>query len=259
MKASPPADREFVDEVVALIRRAGQFTLDYFESADLRTESKFDGTPVTDADRGAERLIRQYIERNYPQDSVLGEEEGHSPGSSDRTWYVDPIDGTKAFTRGVPLYSNLISVEDAHGPLVAAINIPALREIVYAGRGLGCWRNDNRAHVSAHSELAGSYMMTSAYDDWPTSTLEATRRARMNMRTWGDGYGYALVATGRAEIMFDPIAAPWDLAPMPLVIAEAGGTFTDLSGERRIDGGSGVATNTLVHAAALELLDEGPH
>lgn len=251
---TPPADRSLVHEAVALAREAGQLTLRWFRSADLGVDRKGDGTPVTEADRGAERLVRERLAATYPDDEVIGEEEPDTEGSSGRRWIIDPIDGTKAFTHGVPLYSTLLAVEDEHGPAVGVIDLPALGETVWAGRGHGCWAGTEPAHVSRRDRLAGSYLTTSGFDHWAEDVLLAVRRSGMAMRTWGDGYGYALVATGRVEAMVDPVAARWDLAAMPVLIGEAGGRFSDLSGDERSDGGNGVATNGLLHEDVLALL-----
>jgi histidinol phosphatase-like enzyme (inositol monophosphatase family) len=248
------ADPTLVDDAVRLARRAGDATLRWFRSAELGVDTKADGTPVTDADRTAERLVRSWLEVNYPDDAVVGEEETDRPGSSGRRWIVDPIDGTKAFTHGVPLFSTLLAVEDEHGPAVGVIHLPALRETVWAGRGLGCFANGQPAQVNGRRSLSGAYVMASAVDHWPGRSLEALHATGAIVRTWGDGYGYALVATGRADAMVDPVVAPWDLAPMPVILSEAGGRFTDFAGVTRIDGGSGVASNGLVHDELLPVL-----
>ena len=133
----PPTDPELVDEAVELARMAGELTLRYFRADDLDVDLKGDGTPVTAADRGAERLVREELARRHPDDGVLGEEEAELVGTSGRRWVLDPIDGTKAFTRGVPLYTNLLAVEDEHGLAVGVVNVPALGETVWAGRGPG--------------------------------------------------------------------------------------------------------------------------
>ncbi len=226
-----PVDPELVTEAVELARMAGELTLRYFRSAGLAIDEKGDGTPVTAADRGAERLLREELARRHPDDGVLGEEEAELVGTSGRRWILDPIDGTKAFTHGVPLYTNLLAVEDEHGPAVGVINVPALGETVWAGRGLGCFCNDDPARVSTRDDLAGAYVSTSSFAPWSDPALAAARAALLNLRTWGDGYGYVLVATGRVEAMVDPVAELYDLAPMPVIIAEAGGHFTSLSGD----------------------------
>jgi histidinol phosphatase-like enzyme (inositol monophosphatase family) len=252
--AAPPAERSLLDEAVALARAAGQTTLRWFRSSDLAVDRKRDGTPVTEADRNAEAFIRAQLAASHPNDAILGEEEGSVEGTSGRRWIVDPIDGTKAFVHGVPLYSTLLAVEDEHGPLIGVIDLPALGQTVYAGRGLGCWCNDAPSRVSGRSKLPGSYLTTSGYEYWPEPMLLALRRSGMVMRTWGDGYGYSLVATGRVDAMVDPSAGTWDLAAMPVILAEAGGRFTDLDGVERIDGGHGLATNGAIHDDVLDLL-----
>ena len=248
------ADPHLLDAAVTLAREAGDATLRWFRSPELGVQTKADGTPVTDADRAAERIVRSWLEANFPDDAVVGEEETDRPGTSGRRWIVDPIDGTKAFTHGVPLYATLLAVDDEDGPAVGVIHLPALGETVWAGRGLGCFVNDEPARVNDRSTLDGAYIMSSAFDHWPERSLRAVRVAGGVTRTWGDGYGYALVATGRVEAMVDPVVAPWDLAPMPVIMAEAGGRFTDFDGVTRIDGGSGLASNGAIHDELLALL-----
>jgi len=253
----PPADPALLDDAVDLARRAGELTLRWFRSADLVIDRKTDGSPVTEADKAAERLIRAELAERWPDDAILGEEEGITDGTSGRRWFIDPIDGTKAFTHGVPLYTNLIAVDDEHGPAVGVINMPALGETVYAGRGLGCFCDGAPTRVSDRTRASGGYLTTSGFDYWPEDMLAAVRSSGLQMRTWGDGYGYALVAAGRVDVMVDPVAGAWDLAPMPVVIGEAGGRFTDVGGVERIDGGSGVATNGHLHDEVVALLSPG--
>ena len=251
---TPSVEPDLLRAAVDLAREAGDLTLKWFRSADLGLQIKADGTPVTDADKSAERLVRGWLEANFPDDAVVGEEELDRPGTSGRRWIVDPIDGTKAFTHGVPLYSTLLAVEDEHGPAVGVIHLPALAETVWAGRGRGCFVNGEPARVSDHPTLDGAYVMSSGFDTWPERAMPAIQVAGAVLRTWGDGYGYSLVATGRVEAMVDPVVAPWDLAPMPVIMSEAGGRFSDFSGAVRIDGGSGVATNGALHDELLDLL-----
>ncbi len=251
---APLVDRQILDDAVALARRAGGLALSHFRGADLAVDRKGDGTPVTDADRGAERLVRAELAARYPDDAVAGEEEADTPGTSGRRWIVDPIDGTKAFTHGVPTWSTLLAVHDDHGPAVGVIALPALGEVVCAGRGLGAWSDDVPARVSSVAELAGCYLGTSAVGHWDRAVLAAVLDAGVQLRTWGDGWGYALVATGRIDAMVDPSAELWDLAPMPVILAEAGGRFGDLEGRPGADGGSGLATNGALHDELLALL-----
>jgi histidinol-phosphatase len=273
----PPADPVLLHELRDLLLEAGEITLRWFRGSDLGLEWKSDGTPVTAADKAGERFLREQIGRRHPADAILGEEEDEIAGTSGRRWVIDPIDGTKAFTRGVPLYTNLLAVEDEHGIAVGAINVPALGEIVYAGRGLGCFvmsglgpgsgslagarvgsgmsaAHERPAHVSEESDPERAVLTTSGYDYWTEPMLVAARRSGFTMRTWGDGYGYVLVATGRVEVMVDPYANPWDLAPMPVILSEAGGRLTSLAGEPGWTHGNAVASNGHVHAAVLDAL-----
>lgn len=252
-----PIERSLLDEVVSLVRDAGELTLRWFRAQTLEIERKHDGTPVTAADKAAERFLREQINARWPEDTVVGEEEDDHEGTSGRTWIIDPIDGTKAFTHGVPLYSNLLALQDDEGDAIGVINLPALGETVYAGRGLGCWDNGERARVSERTELAGAYLSSSGFGRWDEDALLAVKRAGMVLRTWGDGYGFALAATGRVEAMVDPRAALWDVAPMPLIMAEAGGRFTAVDGRDGADHGSGLATNGALHDQLRALLDLG--
>lgn len=252
--SAPPIDQSTLDTAVALLRAAGDRTLRWFRSSDLEVHRKGDGTPVTAADRDAERFLREHLAEAFPDDGVLGEEEAPTAGTSGRRWIIDPIDGTKAFTCGVPLYSNLLALEDEHGIAVGVVNLPALGETVWAGRGLGCWSETGPSTVSTHPTLAGAYVMSSSFSHWPTGRVAALEAAGAVLRTWGDGYGYALVATGRVAAMVDPIVEPYDIGPMPVILREAGGRFTDLAGVESIETGSGVATNGHVHDELLTLL-----
>ncbi|HET6951537.1 MAG TPA: inositol monophosphatase family protein [Acidimicrobiales bacterium] len=250
----PPVERGLLDTAVAVAREAGELTLRWFTARDLAVETKADGTPVTEADKAAERLVRERLAANAPGDGVLGEEEPETVGTTGRRWIVDPIDGTKAFTRGVPLYSTLLALDDEHGPAIGVIVLPALGQTVYAGRGLGCWFDGRPTRVSATPSLDGAYLTTSSYSHWPDDALLAVKHAGCNLRTWGDGYGYALVATGRCDAMVDPTVERYDVAAMPVIMAEAGGRFTSVDGRPGADGGSGVATNGAVHDDLLKLL-----
>jgi histidinol phosphatase-like enzyme (inositol monophosphatase family) len=249
-----PVDRALLDIAVDITRRAGELTLGWFQSPTLSIERKRDGTPVTEADRAAERFIRKELRERFPDDAIVGEEFAADTGTSGRTWYVDPIDGTKAFSHGVPLYSNLLAMVDDSGPAIGVVNIPALDEIVAAGRGLGCFHNDRLCHVSATASLTDAYVSTSGLGYWPPAQLQRLLDSPCTIRTWGDGYGYVLVATGRIDAMLDPIVAPYDVAPMSVIMTEAGGRFSDFNGVDRADGGNGVASNRVLHEELLTLL-----
>ena len=257
---APAADPDLLAWAVSLTKEAGRRTLRRFRSDDLAVEAKGDGTPVTEADRDAESFIRAELAAAHPDDAVLGEEEGAAPGNTGRRWVIDPIDGTKAFMRGVPLYSNLLAVADEHGWALGVINLPALEECVYAGRGLGCFQDDRhgeRRPATVAPRAATPFLMASGYTHWDEAALLGVKRAGWALRTWGDGYGYALVATGRADAMVDPTASLWDIAPMPVILSEAGGRFTTVDGGALATDAtlsSGVATNGDGHEELLSLL-----
>lgn len=241
---------EFATETAYL---AGKLTLGYFQ-AGVRPDMKADDTPVTVADRGAEELVRARIEQRFPGHAVLGEEFGASDsGDGSHRWIIDPIDGTKAFTKGVPLYCNLLALEDEHGLAVGVINLPGLTEVVYAGRGLGAFCNGEPARVSPCEYLDEAYLTTSGFGGWSPAALAAVNDVGIHLRTWGDGFGYALVATGRVEAMVDQVASPWDIAPAALILAEAGGRFTSMRGDDGFHHGSGLGTNGLLHDELLAL------
>lgn len=251
-------DRAMLDQAVEWTRAAGELTLGWFNHSELTIDSKGDGSPVTQADRAAERLIREMIEAAYPDDSIHGEEEEDKVGSSGRRWVIDPIDGTKAFSHGVATYSNLLYMEDEHGGAIGVINLPALDETIAAGRGLGCFFDGAPCRVSTHATLHGAYLSSTAFELWTPADFGAVREAGMELRTWGDAYGYALVASGRIEAMTDPVLAWWDLAAMTVIIPEAGGTITTWDGDTdlRADGDrySAIASNGLFHAELVDAL-----
>jgi fructose-1,6-bisphosphatase/inositol monophosphatase family enzyme len=187
---------------------------------------------VTAADLAAEALVRERLAATHPGDGIIGEEDDDVDGSTGRRWVVDPIDGTKAFTKGVPLYATLIALIDDHGPAVGVIHLPALGETIAAGRGLGCTFNGAPCRVSGHDTLDGAYATTSGFGYWPSAALQRVLDSDVVFRTWGDAYGYALVATGRAEAMIDPLANPWDIAPMACDHPRSGWTLLQLRRRR---------------------------
>ncbi|MEM8930027.1 MAG: inositol monophosphatase family protein [Acidobacteriota bacterium] len=249
-----PSLPELTEIAVDLAWKAGRRTLAAFQIG-VEVEAKADGTPVTRADRDAEDFLRRAIRERFPDDGVFGEEFGEEPGSSGRTWVIDPIDGTKSFVHGVPLYAVLVAVVIDGRSDIGIIHLPGLGETVHAHRGGGCWWNGRRARVSQVERVEQALVVTSDFpgqeqERTPTRLYDAARLRR----TWGDAYGYALVATGRAEVMVDPEVAPWDVAAVQPIIEEAGGRFTDRDGVARYDGGSGLATNGRLHDQALDLM-----
>ena len=241
-------------------RAAGRITLDAFGTA-LPFETKGDGSPVTDADRRAEDLLRRRIAERCPRDGIIGEEFGVDEGGSGRRWTVDPIDGTASFIHGVPLYGVLVGLLDGEESVLGVIHLPALGETVAAGAGNGCaWWRDGAAPVAARvratARLDRALVLATDFGrlENPGPTLERLAARAARLRTWGDCYGHALVATGRADAMIDPRMSPWDSVPLLSIVEEAGGRFTTLTGERRPAGGSAVSTNGTLHAAVLDLL-----
>ena len=174
---APPVDSTLLAFATEIVRRAGEFTLTHFRSTELHIERKSDGSPVTIADRGAEAMLREDILARFPNDAILGEEDGETPGSSGRRWIIDPIDGTEAFTHGVGLYSNLLFLEDEHGPAIGVINVPALGELVSAGRGLGCFLNGLRCNVNDTATVDGALLTTSAFHYWEPNMLARLRNS----------------------------------------------------------------------------------
>jgi histidinol phosphatase-like enzyme (inositol monophosphatase family) len=235
----PPVDERLLDDAVRWARTAGFLTLGWFRANELWIDHKEDGTPVTEADREAEALLRRLIGQAYPDDAIIGEEEADRPGTSGRTWVVDPIDGTKAFSCGVATYANLVYLADEHGPAAGVINLPALGETIWAGRGRGCHLNGLPTGVAGPSDpRRAPVLCTSSVDSITAEVFQRVNDVGVQLRTWGDAYGYALVASGRVSAMFDPLMAWWDLAPMTVIIPEAGGTLT------RWDGGDDTAAPT---------------
>ncbi|HEY7472242.1 MAG TPA: inositol monophosphatase family protein [Gemmatimonadota bacterium] len=240
-------------------RAAGRITLETF-GATHPFDTKPDGSPVTDADRRAEELLRRRIGERCPRDGILGEEFGSEDGDSGRRWTVDPIDGTVSFVHGVPLYGVLIGLLDGAEAVLGVIHLPALGETVAAARGAGCdWHRPGAepapARVRDTARLDRSLVLCTDVARLGDSgdALARLTAAVGRLRTWGDCYGHALVATGRADAMIDPRMSVWDSAPLQPVVEEAGGRFTTLAGEPRPDGGSAVSSNGRLHAAVLAL------
>lgn len=238
-------------------RVAGGVAMRHYRS-NFAVESKADGSPVTIADREAETAVREWIGRRFPNDGIEGEEFGVTRTDARRRWIIDPIDGTKTFVRGVPLWGTLIAVIDGTEVLAGAIFCPAVDELVAAAPGEGAWWNGARCSVSTVDRIDRATVLTSSdYRPGEEARRDAWRELSYQApvsRTWGDCYGYLLVATGRADVMADPSMAVWDAAPLLPIIEEAGGVFTDWSGVRTVFGGSAIATNAALALRTRELL-----
>lgn len=245
--------RSFAEQIA---QEAGDLTLRYFRQP-IDVERKADNSPVTVADRESESLLRARILERYPEHAVIGEEfgEGGSHGSP-FTWVLDPIDGTKSFVKGIPLYCVLVALLHEQQPLLGVIHNPALGETVSAARNAGCSFQGTPTTVSSEADLSNAWLMLTDPAEMARLQPEFGRRlydAFGHARTWADAYGYLLVATGRAEAMIDPIMNLWDIAALKPIIEEAGGRFTDIDGKDNPTGSSAIAANPAIHDAVLAL------
>lgn len=239
-----------LDFAVQIAQEAGRLTAKYFPRARNFAGSvnrKVDGSVVTNADHEAEAFLRAELEAQFPDDGILGEEDGERMGASGRRWIIDPIDGTFSFVNGVPLYAVLIALEVNTESVLGVIELPILEETLYARRGGGCFWNGAPTKVSDTARLNEAVILstdfgTCAAHGFGAACDELVRRAKVR-RTWGDAYGHALIATGRADVMLDPVMNVWDCAALLPIVEEAGGTFTDWRGERTIHSGNAISTN----------------
>ena len=241
-----------------LAYRAGRITLSYYNKG-IQHDLKGDESPVTAADRASEEFIRGEIEKVYPSHAIVGEEYGEKAGADNPfRWIVDPIDGTKSFLKGVPFFSVLIALEIEGNSRVGVVYFPALDEILYAADGLGAWWNGKRARVSTVRELKHAVF---AYTSWSGFRTRKKLELFGNLhkecffgRGWSDAYGYYMVATGRAEIMLDPVIKIWDVAPFPPIFREAGGFFGSWQGKKGHTHGDALAVNSALKSRVLKLL-----
>ena len=248
---------------VAVAAQAGELIVKHYQKIDLSVELKGDQSPVTIADREAERLIRSEIDTHFPEDGIVGEEFGETVGKNRFRWFLDPIDGTKSFVHGVPLFGTLIGLE-WNGQLVLGVcRFPALNEVVYAAHGLGAWweppgHPKRPARVSTTAELSEATFCTTTVAGWQRvgrqDAFDALCGQTKLTRGWGDCYGHMLVATGRADVMVDPLLNPWDAAALVPIVQEAGGAFLDFKGECSIHTGDGFSVNANLKSAVLEIL-----
>jgi histidinol-phosphatase len=249
----------FLDFAIDAAWQAGRLTLAHYQTG-VAVERKPDRSAVTIADREAEKLLRQLIDRRYPDHAIVGEEFGSDTRPSSHRWILDPIDGTNSFVRGVPFYGVLVALEIDGDPAVGVAYFPGVDEMVAAAHGLGCRWNGRRARVSSVTSLSEACV---AYTDarmlaerlgeaWPRLLGDTALE-----RGWGDCYGHCLVATGRAEMMLDPRMNPWDCAALVPILKEAGGRFTDWTGCVTIHGGDAVSTNGALHDEILARLSPG--
>jgi histidinol-phosphatase len=228
---------------LALADAADDITMGHFQSATLSVRTKDDRTPVSEADEAVERMIREMLARERPDDGIVGEEFGTVTRA--RNWIIDPIDATKNYVRGIPVFATLIALDDQTG----VVSAPALKRRWWATRGEGAFCNGRRLHVSSVATIESAYADLPYTDD----TAPLIRRCGRT-RCFGDFWQHMLVAEGAIDIAYDPIAAWWDMAPILVIVEEAGGRFTNLAGEAGADGGSGVSTNGILHGDVLAAL-----
>jgi histidinol-phosphatase len=257
--------KPYLDFTTDIAYRAGRITLGYF-NAGVRPDYKADDTPVTAADRAAEVFIRGEIEKAYPAHAILGEEFGESApsplgrgvGGEGFRWFIDPIDGTKSFIRGVPLYAVLIGLEIEGVIRVGAAYFPGTDEMLCAAEGEGAWWNGRRAHVSSESSMQRAWVCyTSLHSMSKYGRSEAWERINASAyvsRGWSDAYGYLAVATGRAEVMLDPIMNVWDCGPFPVILKEAGGYFGSWDGQEGHLHNEALACNAALLPEMLKLI-----
>ena len=234
---------------------ADAITLRHFQSATLAVRTKVDMTPVSEADEAVERALREMLAAQRPDDAIVGEEFGTS-GASRRRWILDPIDATKNYVRGIPAYATLIGLVDGDRPVVGVVSAPALSRRWWASAGDGAFCNGRAMHVSGIAELSEAHIAYDSVTDFDaagsTEAFLKLMRRCTRARGFGDFWIHMLVAEGAIEIAVEPAVAPWDMAAVQVIVEEAGGRFTDLRGNARFDGGSGLSTNGLLHDEVLE-------
>jgi histidinol phosphatase-like enzyme (inositol monophosphatase family) len=258
--AQPTSTRAFLDFAVDAAWQAGQLTLAHFQTG-VAVEQKADASPVTVADRGAEQLLRRLIEGRFPGHAIVGEEFGETNRDSTHRWIIDPIDGTQSFIRGVPLYGVLIGLEIVGEVVVGVAYLPGLGEMVAAARGEGCRWNGRPAHVSDVTRLDQALVTYTDYANFArygrADAWARLQAATHTQRGWSDCYGHCLVATGRADVMIEPIMNPWDCAALLPILQEAGGTFTDWDGKATIYGSNAISTNGALFEQVMEIVQSG--
>jgi len=252
--------RSYMDFAIETASEAGKLTLDYFQTG-IQPDFKEDDTPVTIADQKSEELIRARIEKQFPSHAIVGEEYGKNENKdASHRWFIDPIDGTKSFVRGVPLYAVLIGLEIEGVIEVGVSYFPALDEMLAAASGEGCWWNGNRAYVSDVTSMDkavvvfGDVATFSKYNR--SQAWERIKQSSFFRAGWGDAYGHLLVATGRAELMLDPIMNVWDCAPFPPILKEAGGYFGDWQGNSTVHANEAMSTSNKLLPEVLNLIQE---
>ena len=234
---------------------ADAITLRHFQSATLAVRTKVDMTPVSEADEAVERALRETLAAQRPDDAIVGEEYGSS-GTSSRRWILDPIDATKNYVRGIPVYATLIGLVEGDRPVVGVVSAPAMTRRWWAAAGEGAFCNGQKIRASRIDSIEESHLTYDSIADFDrhggTVRFLALMRRCARARGFGDFWAHMLVAEGAVEIAVEPAVAAWDMAAIQVIVEEAGGRFSDLRGNAKFDGGSGLSTNGLLHDAVLE-------
>ncbi|MDR9416121.1 MAG: inositol monophosphatase family protein [Gracilimonas sp.] len=251
--------QELLQAATDIARLGGQHTLKYFQK-DFDIISKADDSPVTVADKETEQIIRKEILKRYPDHGIIGEEFGKTNSDSNIQWILDPIDGTKSFIHGVPFYTTLIGILIDNEPQVGIIYAPALDEICAAAIGHGATFNGEPCHVRDTEKLGDSTFLVTEIDRFREMGqhdlfLELLSETKIH-RTWGDAYGHMMVATGRADLMYDPELNIWDAAALLPVVKEAGGIFSDTNGQQTIHTGNGYSTNKILFPQVQKIIEK---
>lgn len=246
-----------------MAQEAGELILRYYQHPELAVEAKADDSPVTIADREAEKLLRERITARFPDDAILGEEFGEHPGTNGWRWILDPVDGTKSFVHGVPLFGTLIGIEKEGRAEVGVCRMPALNEMAYAATDLGCWwqqgdADPQQAQVSGIAQFSEALFCYTSHGYFASAgeaeVFSALRDGCRISRGWGDCYGHLLVATGRADVIVEPALHPWDAAALIPLVREAGGHFLDWDGQESFETGSGISVNDALKDEVLAIV-----
>ncbi|MDR1759555.1 MAG: histidinol-phosphatase [Fibrobacter sp.] len=263
--------RELLEFALAASRAAEEVILNYYGRG-VNVEWKPDNTPVTIADKSAEEIVRNLLMREMPEAGFIGEEGGIENENAEYQWIMDPIDGTKSFIHGVPLFGTLLALYRKGIPLVGLIRLPALKSCLWASLGGGAFLDGEKITCSSVSSLQEALVLSGTLntmeDKGRGEAFTKLRRSARLYRGWGDCYGYYLVATGKAEVMVDPVVSLWDIAPLPLIMKEAGGVFSTLDGKTELfdavgkptgsiyEGFTGIAANGALYERALSFFSK---
>lgn len=249
---------EYLDFAIKAVKRSEDITVKYFDGK-IKHKVKKNNTPVTIADLKCEDHLLRKIKKKFPGHSIYSEERGVKDKSSEFRWFIDPIDGTKNFMRGIPFWGTLLALEYQGEIVMGVISMPAVNEFVYAAKDMGCIYNDKKAKVSKIKKLPETYLIHGGLEyitkQYYRENFFDLAGTAYYSRGFGDCHGHSFIINGRADVMFDPFVSPYDVAPIKICIEEAGGMFTDINGDKTIYGGNAVVTNGRLHDEVLKILN----